>query len=216
LAALQAMSPLADSYLSIKLPALGDSRQWLDSLAAVARRNHQRIHFDSLAPEAADMMWSAAMQVALAGEVKVSCSLPGRWRRSLDDADAAVAAGIIPRVVKGQWPDAAGPDGDLRQGFLNVVDRLAGRAPHVAIASHDAPLAGEAIRRLRAAGSTCELELLYGLPQRAALALAAGEAVGVRFYVPYGKAYLPYCLGQARRQPRLLWWLVRDSLRLGS
>jgi len=82
----------------------------------------------------------------------------------------------------------------------------------VAIASHDAPLARDAIRYLRGAGTNCELELLYGLPERASLAAAEREDVRVRFYVPYGKAYLPYCLGQARRQPSLIWWLLRDSL----
>jgi proline dehydrogenase len=97
---------------------------------------------------------------------------------------------------------------------MKVVKRLAGRAPHVAIASHDAPLACDAIQYLRAAGTTCELELLYGLPQRASLALAERENVPVRVYVPYGKAYLPYCLSQARRHPRLLWWLMRDALRM--
>lgn len=246
-AALGATSRLNDNYLSIKFPALGNSRARLESLLAVCqpdyearggwgragcdrldseanalpasdapvvaiRRHPQRIHFDSLAPDDADDMWAAAIHAARNGEVRISCSLPGRWRRSFSDADAAVAAGIVPRVVKGQWPDPARPDADLRPGFLDVIDRLAGRAPHVAIASHDAALAAEAIHRLRAAGSTCELELLYGLPQRASLALAQREGVPVRFYVPYGKAYLPYCLAQARRQPRLLWWLLRDAL----
>jgi proline dehydrogenase len=172
-----------------------------------------RIHFDSLAPEAADAMWSAACQASASGAA-ISCSLPGRWRRSLADADAAIDAGIVPRVVKGQWPDADDPQADLRRGFMKVVNHLAGRAPHVAIASHDAPLTREAIACLRAAGTTSELELLYGLPERASLSLALREHVPVRFYVPYGKAYLPYCLGQARRNPRLLWWLMRDALRV--
>lgn len=253
-----------DSYLSIKLPALGHSSALLqhvterarsavagaergsdvptmtasrfagkllashgethplESASAVALADIDeattertvrplRIHFDSLAPEAADAMWSAAVEAAEGG-ANVSCSLPGRWRRSLEDADAAVEAGIVPRVVKGQWPDADDPQADLRIGFMQVITRLAGRAPHVAVASHDVPLAQKAIERLRASGTTCELELLYGLPQRASLALAARENVPVRFYVPYGKAYLPYCLGQARRRPQLLWWLLRDAL----
>ena len=210
--ALGAICRLDDSYLSIKFPAIGESSERLSLLLAHAGQHRQRIHFDSLAPENADAMWSVAIAAARDGELRISCSLPGRWRRSLSDADAAIAAGIVPRVVKGQWPDPAAPDDDLRRGFLEVVDRLAGRAPQVAIASHDTPLAAEAIHRLRAAGTDCELELLYGLPQRASLALAAREGVPVRFYVPYGRAYLPYCLAQARRQPRLLWWLMRDAL----
>lgn len=209
--ALEAICRLDDSYLSIKFPALGNSCAKLDAILAFARQRQQRVHFDSLAPEHADAMWSAATAAARQGEARISCSLPGRWRRSLADAVAAIAAGIVPRIVKGQWPDPVAPDIDLRQGFLEVVDSLAGRVPQVTIASHDAPLVDEAIRRLRAAGTACELELLYGLPHRAPLAFATRERVPVRLYVPYGKAYLPYCLAQARRQPRLFWWLLRDA-----
>lgn len=201
-----------DGYLSIKLPALGDSPDHYARVLGQAAATRQRIHFDSLGPEAADAMWSAAANAARSRKAAVSCSIPGRWRRSVDDADMAVASGIIPRVVKGQWADPICDATDLRQGFMKVVEHLAGRAPHVAIASHDGPLVRDAIRCCKAAGTTCELELLFGLPEKAALAIAESEDLAVRFYVPYGKAYLPYCLGQIRRQPRLIWWLMRDAL----
>lgn len=201
-----------DSYLSIKLPALGGSKYLLADVLRCAAESRVRIHFDSLAPEDADAMWAAAVAAASADNVTISCSIPGRWGRSLADVDAAVAAGIIPRVVKGQWADPAYDETDLRRSFLKTIELLAGRAPHVAVATHDAPLARDALRCLRASGTSCELELLYGLPERAVLAVAESEGVRVRFYVPYGKAYLPYCLGQMRRQPRLLWWLMRDAL----
>ena len=198
-------------YLSIKLPAIGDNRLLLGEVLGRARQLGVRVHFDSLGPETADSMWAAVADAAGSG-VELGCSLPGRWRRSLDDADTAIRLGVLPRVVKGQWIDPVEPERDARRGFMEVIDRLAGRAPRVAVASHDAPLAREAIERLKAAGSACELELLYGLPQRASLVAAMFEQMPVRFYVPYGRAYLPYCLGQARRQPWLLWWLLRDSL----
>ncbi len=212
LAALDAIGASApEAYLSIKLPALGSSRALLSEVLDRARALDVQIHFDSLGPETADDMWSA-VGAAADGKLKLSCSVPGRWRRSLDDLELAIAHRIAVRVVKGQWPDPDAPDLDMRAGFLNIIDRLAGRARHVAVASHDATLAGESLRRMKGAGTSCELELLYGLPERAVLPLAASQQAPVRFYVPYGKAYLPYCLGQARRQPRLLWWLLRDSL----
>ncbi len=200
-----------DSYLSIKLPALRFSGELLGEVVDRAGRRQVRLHFDSHGPETADATWQAI--VALSGGMpELSSTLPGRWRRSIDDAELAIAHGVTARVVKGQWRDIEQPEIDLREGFLNVIDQLAGRARHVAVASHDAPLADEALRRLRTSGTSCELELLYGLPQRAALEVAAELEVPVRFYVPYGRAYLPYCLAQARRQPRLIWWLLRDSL----
>lgn len=212
LAALDALAgPATSGYLSIKLPALGGRRELFDEVVDRARTNRVRIHFDSLGPEAADCMWSAAVELA-AGDIETSCSLPARWPRSEDDAQRAMHSGITVRVVKGQWADPAQPDIDPREGFLRLVDRLAGAAPRVALASHDATLVREAAGKLLASGTACELELLHGLPARASLALAEEMKLPVRLYVPYGKAYLPYCLSQARRQPRLIWWLLRDSL----
>ena len=216
LAALDAISAAKlDAYLSIKLPALGSSDVLLDEVLARAKARGIRIHFDSLGPETADDAWRAIARAAADRENSLSVSLPGRWKRSLDDADAAVAHGVAVRVVKGQWPDVGWPDLDLREGFLNVIDRLAGRACHVSVASHDVELAAEALKRLQTTNASHDLELLYGLPERRSLRQAEERATPVCFYVPYGKAYLPYALGQARRNPRLLWWLLRDGVLKG-
>lgn len=118
---------------------------------------------------------------------------PARWLRS--DADANADA-----------------DADLCERFLAIVDRLAGQPGEVAIATHDTPLAREAITRLRRHGTPCELELLCGLPRRASLALALELAVPVRMYIPFGQAWLPYAFGQAMRNPRMFTWMVRDTL----
>ncbi len=212
LAALDALAAMPEAYLSIKLPALKASQELLREVLARARELRVPIHFDSHGTEAADEMWTAAVEASADADLDVRCSVPGRWRRSLDDVERAISHGMAVRVIKGQWPDPDCPEREMREGCLQIVDRLAGRAHHVAVASHDAWLAGESLRRLKAAGTPCQLELLYGLPQREALEVAAAEQTSVRYYVPYGKAYLPYCLAQARRQPRLIWWLLRDSL----
>ena len=68
----------------------------------------------------------------------------------------------------------------------------------------------EAVERLRAAGTPCDLELLYGLPVRASIKQARELGLDVRIYVPYGEAYMPYALSQVRRKPRILGWLVKD------
>src|SRR5439155_507045 len=108
----------------------------------------------------------------------------------------------------------AGLDSDLeiRERFLAIVRALAGRARCVVVATHDPALARPALECLRAAGTVCELELLFGLPVRSLLPVARAAGVPVRFYVPYGHAWLPYCLSQARQHPRILWWTMRDWL----
>jgi proline dehydrogenase len=98
----------------------------------------------------------------------------------------------------------------LRAGYLETIDRLARRAKHVSVASHDPALVEDAIRRLQAAGTPCDIELLYGLPMRGVRKLAEQLGVGIRVYVPYGEAYMPYALGQIRRKPRILGWLAKD------
>jgi proline dehydrogenase len=114
------------------------------------------------------------------------------------------------RVVKGQWADPSGPEADARAGFLRVIERLAGRARHVSVASHDDPLASRALALLRAAGTACELELLHGLPSRRSLASARRLGVPTRVYVPYGKGWIPYSLEYARKHPRVFVWMLQD------
>ena len=89
-----------DSYESIKFPALGCNHDWLDPVVASAVEHNVRLHFDSLADDVADVTWQAAIEARRAGAV-VSCSVPGRWRRSRGDCLWAMEAGILVRVVEG-------------------------------------------------------------------------------------------------------------------
>jgi proline dehydrogenase len=98
----------------------------------------------------------------------------------------------------------------MREGFLAVIDRLAGRASHVAVATHDAPLARESLARLRKKNTPCELELLYGLPLKPARRAAQETGVSVRMYLPYGHGWVPYCISQVYEHPRILWWVLKD------
>ena len=67
---------------------------------------------------------------------------------------------------------------------MQLIDRLAGRAAHVAVATHDAELAERALVRLSAASTPAELELIHGLPMRAAGDVARRLHVPVRIYIP--------------------------------
>ena len=124
---------------------------------------------------------------------------------------ASCQAGAEVRVAKGQWAETNGRGNDPRRGCLEVIEALAGRAPKVAVATHDPILAREAIRKLLASGTPCELELLFGLPTRAVLAVRRKLRVPVRFYIPYGHAWLPYAVRQAAKNPRIFWWMLRDA-----
>ena len=198
-----------DCYLSVKAPPLDFSQALSTEMVGRAWQEGVRVHFDSLGPETVETTF-AMIEEGLARHRQLGCTIPGRWRRSPGDALRAADLGLSIRVVKGQFPDMEQEEVDPRSGFLAVVDRLAGHARLVAVATHDAALARTALLRLRAAGTPCELELLFGLPLGRAIRVARDAGVGVRLYVPYGHAWLPYRLSEAWRKPELLWWLVRD------
>ena len=198
-----------DCYVSVKAPPLQFSRELFGRIVERAHQRDVGLHFDSLWPEAADQTYSLISELQPKHR-KIGCTLPGRWQRSLSDADRAIEMQLGVRVVKGQWADPENPGIDPAAGFLRVIDRLAGRVSRAAVATHDPVLARAAIMRLHAAGTVCELELLFGLPVRQAIPVAQALGVPVRIYVPYGHAWMPYVMGQVRKNPRIAWWLMRD------
>jgi proline dehydrogenase len=208
-----------DCYLSIKAPAIGFDRGLLAEVIKASEKAGTGIHFDSLGPEDADRTFELIIESARSSPGSfpgsfpgIGCTLPGRWRRSLGDAPLAIDAGVKVRVVKGQWVDPEAPGIDLREGFLAVIDQLAGKARHVAVATHDPPLAREALRRLLASGTPCEMELLLGLPLKSVMRVASELDVRVRLYIPYGHSWLPYAFSQVQKNPRILWWVIRDTI----
>lgn len=202
-----------DSYLSIKPPALRFDHGLAVELATSAEARNVRLHCDSHGPEVVPPSRSLIETMLKRLSAKnLGTTLPGRWARSLYDADWAIEHGIGVRVVKGQWPGPADSDRDMRQGFLDLIDRLAGRARHVAVATHDLPLIIEAINRLSVPGTSCEIELLFNLLTTQALRWGSENDVRLRIYVPFGRGYLPDAIGVLRRNPRLAWRVVRNIL----
>jgi len=212
LAAIDALAGTT-TYLSIKLTALGPPDEggsaMARQLATRAARAGVHLHADAMWAGSADAARAAVEAMQRDAGIDVGFTLPGRWTRSLADADWALQRGLRVRVVKGQWADPAAPDRELSQGVLDVVERLAGGASTVAIASHDAVLVACALQRLIAKKTPCELEILHGMGARRAIAVARSLGVPVRAYVPFGRGRLPYAAGLAVRDPAL-------ALRLGS
>jgi CelD/BcsL family acetyltransferase involved in cellulose biosynthesis len=209
LEALEAMSGApSHAYLSIKLPALEYSRELLKEVASKAAHIGCRLHFDALTPDSVDRTRAAVETLGTeVPALAIGFTLPGRWRRSVSDADWAIERGLSVRVVKGQFP-AQGPDDiDVREGFLEVVKRLAGRARHVDVATHDESLAAEACQLLAAANTPFDRECLFGMPR---LGQSGGKA---RVYLPYGAAYLPYAVSRLRKNPALAGRLLIDWAR---
>lgn len=203
-----------DRYLAVKPPALRFSEAAAIRLAHRAAEAGMRLHFDSHGTDVTcqqNRMIQAMHEAVPCGRYGVT--LPGRHTRSLQDAGWAAAAGLFVRVVKGEWPDPLDPKRDGRAGFLEIIGRLAGAARHVAVATHDLSLAREAISRLQARGTSCEIEVLLGMATDPLLTWARDHGVTARVYVPYGVGFIPNAVGVLRRNPRLALTIAKAQLR---
>jgi proline dehydrogenase len=206
-------APGGANYLSIKIPALKYDGGMFRALQEKSRECGVPLLFDALDTENATPTFKFIADHAKPSQGEVGWALPGRWRRSLDDAERAIELGLVVRVVKGQSPDPAEPDRDPGAGYVSVVRRLAGRARCVRVASHDPVVARESLAILTAANTPCELELLYGLPLGGQVALAQEFDVPVRVYVAFGHAFLPYAMASLRKDPAAILRLLREAVR---
>ena len=195
--------------LSIKLPALDYSEDLLEEIFSAAKLAGVQIHFDSLGPETADRTFSVLDRM-LTKHANFGVTIPTRWKRSLKDMDWAIERKLSMRIVKGQWADNSAEN--LDGSFVPAIRHLAGRVPHVNVATHNPVLMRESLEFLKASGTHCNVELLYGLPMRRAMAVARRFSAPVRFYIPFGHAWLPYCFSQASKNPRIFLRMLKDSL----
>jgi len=195
-------------YLSMKLDAIGYDPGLFKELVEAARSTKTRLHVDSLDPESADKMFGF-LEKGKQWHADLGCTIPSRWQRSLDDADRAVELGLSVRIVKGQWPDPGHSRVDCSQNYLAIAEKLAGRAHHVGVATHDVSLAEKALAGLASAGTYCEMEQLATLPLNG-LKIAKRHGYPYRLYVGYGHPGVPYNIRFILSRPSMVAWLVTD------
>jgi len=203
----------AGSEVAIKLDSFGTEPERLDSLLETATGRELTVHIDAVGAGIATESQEVARRLHDIAPGKVGCTLPGRWRRSAADAVELAGSGLRIRVVKGEFEDPNG-EVDLAEGFLEVVDALAGGSCHVEIATQDTALAERALTRLVESGTSCELQVLYAMRCRGVVAVARKLGLPVRVYIPYGSGRLPYDRGRVTRHPTLRSKVVRDALPL--
>jgi proline dehydrogenase len=200
-------------YLSLKPPALNFDIEQAATIVFTALKNGHAVHFDSHDHVLADPTIRLLEQVMdryvsrndVAGNWRFGLTLPARWKRSVADAEWAAEKGVRARLTKGEFKCAGSSDErEPVGGFLALVDRLAGNVPEIAVATHDDALAREAIGRCRRAGSSVQLELLFGMPVGKMIALSRETGVPVRFYVPYGDTLLLYGIRRFLANPHRL------------
>jgi proline dehydrogenase len=197
-----------DCQVAVKLSALDFDAALFAELDAAAAQSARALHVDALAPETVDATWHLLQRAPRTAQV--GTTLPGRWRRSADDASLAARLGLRVRVVKGQWADSTAWSVEPAAGFLRVVDRLRNHADGVAVATHDVELLAASLQRLIAAGTPATAELFLGLPFRGPALTARRLGVPIRVYVPYGDSGAPYGVADIAGNPVAAWWMLQD------
>jgi len=212
-AAAEALPP--GSEVAIKIVGIGGDGEHLDRLLALCAERDLSLHLDALGPDSATLAQETALRLHAIAPGRVGCTLPGRWPRSVADAEALRESGLRVRVVKGEVEDPAVEEPDLATGFLAVAAALAGGSCFVEVATQDAAVAADALGRLLAAGTSCEQQVLHGMRSAAAVKVAHGLDLPVRVYVPYGNSRLPYTREDIQANPALAAVLARDLLPVG-
>lgn len=198
-----------DGWIAVKPSLLEYDRRLTSEVVRNAKACEIGVHFDSRSWDSTDPTLELVRESAL-HHPRIGCTLPGRWHRSLGDAERIAELDIGVRVVKGEWRDPTDPVRDAREGFLAIVDRLAGRTATVAVATHETSLARTALQQLLCRGTPCELQMLFGLPMRGSMKLGRELGVPMRMYVPYGHSRVPYPFSAIQHNPRVLGWIMRD------
>ncbi len=202
----------SSSYVSVQAWGLAFDRGLLDEVAHHGRRRGVLVHYDSLEASWAEAHVRLAEEQAASG-VPVGCTIPGRWRRSVEDAARLARAGCIVRVVTGMRDGPPEEAVEPRRGFEAVVERLGAATVPIRLATHDHVLARRVLERLRGRPHV-EVELLWGLPLGKMLPLAAELGRPVRIYVPFGRGCIMRGLSALKRSPRLALSLLRGRAEL--
>ncbi len=213
-----------DANISVKLTQFGldlDEALAARHLRAVAEKAGQAGGFVRV-----DMEGSAyterTLVLALAAHregLPVGTVLQACLRRTGDDLERLIAAGMRVRLVKGAYLEPASiaytAKADVDAHYRRLMMRLleAGQMP--AIATHDPAMIAAALAAARAAKlapERFELQMLYGIRRDLQNSLRR-QGWRVRVYIPYGAEWYPYFMRRLAERPANLLFLLRNLLR---
>ncbi|MDM8085168.1 proline dehydrogenase family protein [Cellulomonas cellasea] len=186
-----------DVWPAIDLSHLGldvDPYGCVERLAAIAEQvpDGRRVQVGAEDAGRADAVLGCVLSVAGRGLAhRLGATVQANLRRSPDDLERLVEAGVHLRLVKGAYvepADRALPYGEPTDvAYLRLAHRLAEADAHFSLATHDGVLR----EALLAALGPRQVEQLYGVRPEVVADLVARE-IPVRVYVPYGDSWFRY------------------------
>jgi proline dehydrogenase len=202
------------SNVSVKLTALGLNlsydlcRENLETV--VAQGKFVRIDMED--SSTTDETLRLYRELRERGYDNVGIVLQAYLRRTLDDIYALADLQPNVRLCKGIYvepPALAYTDYEaVRANYVKALRALATTASHVAIATHDEWLLGEALRALPA---SYEFQMLLGVREERASALVR-DGHRVRIYVPFGEQWYQYSLRRLQENPAMAGTIARSTV----
>jgi proline dehydrogenase len=144
--------------------------------------------------------------------------LQAYMRRSLDDVQDIVGAGLSVRLCKGIYDEPRGiayKDFDtVRQNYILLLDELLKGGVYVGIATHDEYLIWHALRLIHQLGvpkDRYEFQMLLGVDEELRRILVeAGHKL--RVYVPFGEDWYEYSTRRLKENPKIAGYVAKDVL----
>ena len=203
------------SNVSIKLTALGLDlsydlcRENVDSI--VAQGKFVRIDMEDASTT--DETLRLYRELREDGHDNVGVVLQARLRRTLGDIAALADLRPNVRLCKGIYPERSAiafTDYEaIRANFVQALRALSAvDGAHVAIATHDEWLLGEALRALP---PSHEFQMLLGVREERASRLVR-EGHRVRIYVPFGEQWYRYSLRRLQENPAMAGTIARSTI----
>ena len=208
-----------DSNVSVKLTGLGLGlsyelcRETLSEVVHRAAEYGNFVRIDMEDSSTTDDTLRLYRELRESGLDNVGVVLQAYMRRTLDDIRSLVDLKPNVRLCKGIYvepPAVAYTDYEaVRANYVRALHALAAiEGAHVAIATHDEWLIGEALQQLP---PSYEFQMLLGVrEQRASELVAAGHRL--RVYVPFGDKWYAYSLRRLQENPAMAGTIARATV----
>ena len=208
-----------DSNVSVKLTGLGLGlsyelcRETLSEVVHRAAEYGNFVRIDMEDSSTTDDTLRLYRELRESGLDNVGVVLQAYMRRTLDDIRSRADLRPNVRLCKGIYvepPAIAYTDYEaVRANYVRALQELSAiDGAHVAIATHDEWLIGEALKALP---PSYEFQMLLGVrQQRASELVAAGHRL--RVYVPYGDKWYAYSLRRLQENPAMAGTIARATV----
>ena len=144
--------------------------------------------------------------------------LQAMLKRTDRDIDRMCELGVSVRLCKGAYAEPASiayqDMEQIRERYLDYMERLLQHTDYSGIATHDDRLSGATkafADRHDIDGDDFEFQMLYGLRRRTQREMAQ-DGYNMMVYVPYGTEWFPYFSRRLREKKENVWFVLKNIL----